>query len=239
MKRTILLAASLLLLASACTKSNRIVVHTDQPAQLNTFDDSLSWALGFSAAQSIASTGVQLNRELLFQAICNTLDTIEQPLSQEDTYRLLMELERRAYMQQLQDHQSRSAEVAQREAAYFADLQKKNPNVKKDASGIYYEVLEEGTGMKSEDGLVAEFDYKGSFTNGEIFDQTIGNREPIVCVICDDVFPGLHQGLLLMRGGSHYRLYIPSELGYGARGSEAIPPYSTLIYEIQLHNVHP
>ena len=238
MKKTALLIVCTLLLLSACNNRNRIVVHTDSPAQLKTLDDSLSWALGFTAAQSVASTGVTINRELLFQAICNTLDTVEQPMSQEDTYRLLMDLERRAYTRQMQQHQDKTVETNQREAAYFANLLKENPNVKKDASGIYYEVLEEGTGAKAEEGLVVEFDYKGSFTNGEIFDQTFGNREPIVCVISEDIFPGLHYGLLLMRGGSRYRLYIPSELGYGARGSEAIPPYTTLVYEVLVHNIH-
>ena len=92
--------------------------------------------------------------------------------------------------------------------------------------------------MQGAPGMVVEFDYKGSFTNGQVFDQTYGNREPIVHVIGETLMPGLFEGLCMMRSGSHYRFYFPSEIAFGARGTEDIPPYTAVIYEVEVHSIH-
>ena len=137
-----------------------------------------------------------------------------------------------------QQEQNRLDEVRAREAEYFAQLQKDNPNVIKSDKGFYYEVLKEGNGRKGEPGLVVVFDYKGMFPNGQIFDQTYGNRDEITHVISESIFEGLREGFCLMKAGSKYRFYFPSEMAFGSNGTENIPPYSVVIYEVDLHEVH-
>jgi FKBP-type peptidyl-prolyl cis-trans isomerase len=100
------------------------------------------------------------------------------------------------------------------------------------------QVLKEGDGRKGELGLLVEFDYKGTFTNGQIFDQTYGNRPPIVHMIDEGLMPGLREAFCMMKAGSKYRFYFPSEMAFGAQGSEDIPPFTTVIYEVELHDVH-
>lgn len=222
----------------SCNNNDRIVVKTDAPVEMNDYNDSLSWALGFSLAQNIAVTGVKIDRELLMQAICVTLDSKQQPLTQNDMSNLLADLEQRMMINRSQQEENRMNDVRAREAEYFKKLQQDNPNVKKSDKGFYYEVLKEGTGRKGEMGLVVVFDYKGMLTNGQIFDQTYGNRDAITHVISESIFEGLKEGLQLMRAGSTYRFYFPSELAFGATGTESIPPYTTVIYEVELHDVH-
>ena len=192
-------------ITTSCTPKDKITVDTSKAPELRTQADSLSWALGFSIAQNIANTGIETNQEVILQAIFTTLNQKQQPLTQQQTYQLLNELDRLAF--------------------------------KKSDKGYYYEVLQEGKGRKGDIGLVALFDYKGSFTNGQVFDQTYGNNDTVRHLIDESIMPGLLDGLCNMRAGSTYRFYFPSELAFGAKGTDGIPPYSTVIYEIALYAV--
>lgn len=237
MKRIIFAAICITLLAS-CNKGNRIVVNTEKTPSFENINDSLSWALGFSVAQNVAATDVDINREIFMQAIFATLDQKQQPFTQETTTAMLMDLEQRASIKRMSNQNNQMEETRQREAVYFAKLQQENPNVKKSDKGFYYEVIKQGNGPVAEIGSIVVFDYKGSLTNGHIFDQTYGNREPITHVIGNEMMPGLLEGFLMMPSGSTYRFYIPNEMAFGAQGTVDIPPYATVIYEVELHDVH-
>lgn len=236
MKKILLATLSVILLAS-CHKGSTIVVDTEKTPSFNNINDSLSWALGFSVAQNIAATNVDINRELLMQAIFATLDQKNQPFTQQTTTAMLLDLEKRAAMNRMSNQSNQMEETRQRENVYFAKLQQDNPNVKKSDKGFFYEVLKQGNGPIAEVGSIVVFDYKGSLTNGHIFDQTYGNREPITHVVSNEIFPGLYEGFLMMPAGSTYRFYFPCELAFGAQGTQQIPPYATVIYEVELHEV--
>lgn len=230
-----LVTIALLGLATSCNGGkNKIVVSTDKSPELTSTNDTLSWALGFSLAQTIASTGLDVNKEVLFEAISITLDSKQQPLSESQTMTAMNQLEEMMFLHQRQQNSQVSAE----EEKYFADLTAQNPNIKKCNSGIYLEVLQEGSGMMGKEGLVAEFDYRLFFTNGQIFDQTYGNRPPIVHVIGEPMMPGLIAALCEMQSGGKYRVYLPSSLAFGAKGSDGIPPNTILIYELEIHSIH-
>lgn len=227
------------LVASCANKSNEntIIVNTDATPQLTTVEDSISWAMGFSMAQSIAATGFNPNREILFEAICATLDIKPQALNEEQTMNFLSELNEAAAYNRMHQQQGELNEVRAREKAYFDDLVAKNPNVRKDESGIYYEVIKEGSGHRGEVGNVAVFDYKGMMTNGQVVDQTYGVRKPITHVIGEPMMPGLIIGMCLMREGSIYRFHIPSELAFGNSSNSGFPPNSIVVYEVEMHSI--
>ena len=235
--KKIFFAALCITLLVSCHKSSTVVVDTDKVPAFTNQSDSLSWALGFSVAQNIAATGIDINRELLLQAIYATLDSKQQPFTQQQTSMMLMELDQRAYMNRKMNQEDQMAETRKREETYFAKLIQERPNVKKSDKGFYYEVLKQGNGPVAEMGSVVVFDYKGSLINGHIFDQTYGNREPITHVVGPELMPGLFEGFCMMPAGSTYRFYFPCEMAFGAQGDDGIPPFSTLIYEVELHEV--
>jgi len=115
-------------------------------------------------------------------------------------------------------------------------------NAKKDGiqvtpSGLQYEVLRDGTGPKPAASSTVEVHYEGRLTNGKIFDSSYQRNETISFPL-NRVIPGWTEGLQLMPTGAKYRLYIPSELGYGARGAGAdIPPNATLIFDVELISI--
>ena len=102
------------------------------------------------------------------------------------------------------------------------------------ASGLQYEVLTEGTGPKPKATDTVTVHYKGTLTNGKVFDSSYDRGEPISFPL-DRVIKGWTEGLQLMSVGSKYRLTIPSQLGYGAAGAGGvIPPNATLVFEVEL-----
>ncbi len=119
----------------------------------------------------------------------------------------------------------------------FLEENAKKTGIKTTASGLQYEVLREGTGAKPGAASTVEVHYEGRLIDGKIFDSSY-QRNQTISFPLNRVIPGWTEGLQLMPTGAKYRLYIPSELGYGARGAGAdIPPYSTLIFDVELISI--
>lgn len=101
-------------------------------------------------------------------------------------------------------------------------------------SGLQYTVLTEGDGEKPGPTTMVTVHYEGSLIDGKVFDSSYKRGQPASFGV-HQVISGWTEALQLMPVGSKWRLFIPSELGYGARGAGgAIPPYSTLIFDVEL-----
>lgn len=114
----------------------------------------------------------------------------------------------------------------------------KKPGVVTIASGLQYKVLREGQGQKPSRLGEVEVHYKGSLIDGTIFDSSYERDEPISFLLAQ-VIPGWSEGVQLMAAGAKYEFYIPFELAYGPQGIDGVvPPYSTLIFEVELLKVY-
>jgi len=100
-------------------------------------------------------------------------------------------------------------------------------------SGLQYEVLKMGKGQKPAATDRVKVHYHGTLTDGTVFDSSVERGEPIVFGL-NQVIAGWTEGVQLMPVGSKFKFYIPQELGYGSRAAGSIPPYSTLIFEVEL-----
>src|SRR5581483_2855080 len=119
---------------------------------------------------------------------------------------------------------------------FLADNAKK-PGVKTTASGLEYEVLTEGKGPHPTKDDKVTVNYKGTLIDGTVFDSSYDRGQPATFPLAN-VIPGWTEGLQLMTPGSKYKLYIPSNLGYGERGAGLkIGPNETLIFEVELMKV--
>ena len=120
----------------------------------------------------------------------------------------------------------------------FLEENKKREGVVTLPSGLQYEVITEGNvGHYAKATDQVQCHYEGTLIDGTLFDSSIKRGEPAVFGV-NQVIPGWVEALQLMPEGSKWKLYIPSELAYGARGAgEMIPPHSTLIFEVELLEV--
>ncbi|MCQ2342504.1 MAG: FKBP-type peptidyl-prolyl cis-trans isomerase [Paludibacteraceae bacterium] len=103
-------------------------------------------------------------------------------------------------------------------------------------SGLQYEVIKMGKGAKPAATDKVRVHYHGTLIDGTVFDSSVERGEPISFGL-DQVIAGWTEGLQLMPVGSKFRFYIPQELGYGSRATGAIPPFSTLIFDVELLDI--
>jgi len=126
----------------------------------------------------------------------------------------------------------RVSEENRRKEIEFLAGNSRRPEVHMTPSGLQYEIINETDGQKPQFNSIVRVNYTGTFIDGTVFDMSDseGAYIPIEMVI-----PGWTEGLMLMSVGSTYLLYIPSSLAYGRNGIQnIIPPYSTLIFSVEL-----
>lgn len=104
-------------------------------------------------------------------------------------------------------------------------------------SGLQYEVLREGDGKSPKATDIVKCHYEGRLINGKVFDSSYDRGTPAQFAL-NQVIPGWTEGLQLMKEGAKYRLFIPENLGYGGYGAGTIPPFSALIFDVELLEVY-
>lgn len=109
----------------------------------------------------------------------------------------------------------------------------------KTESGLRYKILQNGEGNKAENGKTVSVHYKGSLSDGTVFDSSYKRNQPIDFPLgMGNVIPGWDEGISLLQVGDKARLVIPSHLGYGEHGAGGvIPPNATLIFDVELMDV--
>ncbi|AKC83647.1 peptidylprolyl isomerase [Verrucomicrobia bacterium IMCC26134] len=103
-------------------------------------------------------------------------------------------------------------------------------------SGLQYEVLRAGAGAKPSSDQTVEVHYHGTLVDGTVFDSSVQRGQTISFPVTG-VIPGWVEALQLMSVGAKWKLFIPSELGYGNQGQGPIPPASVLIFEVELISI--
>jgi FKBP-type peptidyl-prolyl cis-trans isomerase len=150
----------------------------------------------------------------------------------------------RATMQKLQLAQQ-AIEQARKDSIAAVNLEEGKKfleeNAKKDGvvslpNGIQYIVLEEGKGPKPTIDDQVECDYEGTLIDGTKFDSSIDRGQPATFPL-KGVIKGWQEAIPLMSVGSKWKIFIPSDLGYGPQGNRNIPGNSVLIFEVKLHQI--
>lgn len=118
---------------------------------------------------------------------------------------------------------------------YLAD---KKITAKPTASGLIYQEKVKGTGARAVAGKKVKVHYTGTLLNGTKFDSSRDRNEPFEFTLGQgQVIKGWDEGIALMNVGGKATLIIPSAIGYGDRDMGTIPPYSTLVFDVELLDV--
>jgi FKBP-type peptidyl-prolyl cis-trans isomerase len=126
------------------------------------------------------------------------------------------------------------------EGKAFLAKNKTAQGVKTTASGLQYQVISQGSGARPGPNDTVEINYKGTFVNGEVFDDSSKHdKGGPASIPLGGVIPGFREGLQLMQTGGHYKLFIPSNLAYGAQPQNGFPPNATIIFDVTLVKTGP
>ncbi|MBO5848887.1 MAG: FKBP-type peptidyl-prolyl cis-trans isomerase [Bacteroidales bacterium] len=108
-------------------------------------------------------------------------------------------------------------------------------NVEPNASGLVYIEIQEGEGDSPKIGDKVAFHYKGYFFNGEVFDSSYDKPYPLIVELGNDVIiKGLEEALMLMNKGSKAKVIVPFYLAYGDMENAPVPPFSNLVFELEM-----
>lgn len=199
--------------------------------------DRISYALGLSMGNNFRSSGIQ---EINIQDFADGVAAVMNGVTPKMTYDEAKE-EIRKYFTELEAKQ-------QAEAAKMGDINKqageaflsengKRVEVTTLPSGLQYEVLTEGDGPQPTAQDQVEVHYTGKLIDGTVFDSSVDRGVPATFGVTQ-VIPGWVEALQLMKAGSKWRLFIPSQLAYGPNGAGGvIGPNSTLIFDVELLKV--
>jgi FKBP-type peptidyl-prolyl cis-trans isomerase FklB len=192
--------------------------------------DKFSYAIGLGIGQNLLSMGAQeINVDDFANAIKSVLNGEEPAMSHAEAREIVNK-----YFAELE---AKMNDANIEKGATFLEENKKKENVVTLPSGLQYEVLTEGNGKLANATDQVKCHYEGTLIDGTLFDSSVKRGEPAIFGV-NQVIPGWVEALQLMPEGSKWRLYIPSDLAYGARGAgEMIPPHSTLIFDVELIQV--
>ena len=198
--------------------------------QQKQYMDKFSYAIGLGIGQNLLSMGAQgIAVDDFAQAIKDILEGNQPAISHQEAREIVNK-----YFEELESKMN-AASIEQ--GNVFLEENKKRANIVTLPSGLQYEVINEGKGKMAKATDQVKCHYEGTLIDGTMFDSSIKRGQPAVFGV-NQVIPGWVEALQLMPEGSKWKLYIPSELGYGAQGAgEMIPPHSTLVFEVELLEV--
>ena len=192
--------------------------------------DKFSYAIGLGIGQNLSGMGANgISVDDFAQAIKDVLEGNPTAISHQEAREIV-----NTYFEELERKMS-SASIEQGKA--FLEENKKRSNIVTLPSGLQYEVIIEGTGKLAQATDQLKCHYEGTLIDGTLFDSSVKRGQPAVFGV-NQVIPGWVEALQLMPEGSKWKLYIPSDLAYGAQeAGEMIPPHSALVFEVELIEV--
>lgn len=192
---------------------------------IETDNEKLSYSIGVQFGRALEYSQDRIDLEILTRAIEDAMSGATLAMSNEEVAASLSEFQ--------QIIQKDRVEALTAEGEAYLEDKAKEEGVVVLPSGLQYKIIWAGTGALPARTDTVETHYSGTFLDGKGFDSSYDRGEPATFAV-NGVIRGWTEALQLMKVGAKWELYIPYNLAYGARGRQSIPPYSTLVFEIEL-----
>ncbi|MEO5651154.1 MAG: FKBP-type peptidyl-prolyl cis-trans isomerase [Ginsengibacter sp.] len=208
-------------------QTKKPVANVVKSATVLTSTDSLSYAIGVQVADFYKNQGIKsINSAMVKKAYDDVYNNKTLLISQEQANMTIQ--------QKLQQFMSSKTSAEKEEGIKFLEANKHRPEVVTLPSGLQYEILTKGTGPIPKETDTVKANYIGSLIDGNEFDNSYKRGQPLEIPV-GGVIQGWVEALQLMPVGSKWKLFIPSDLGYGDRGAGgAIPGGAALVFTIEL-----
>ena len=206
--------------------------------QLKDQKDKVSYSIGLDIGSTLKRQLIDVNEEVLNRGIQDGISG-QKALMTEDQMKETMQGFQKDMLAKQAAAKKEAGEKNGTAGKKFLEENKAKPGVKTAADGLQYKVEKEGTGPMPKATDTVKVNYRGTTIEGTEFDSSYKRGEPATFPV-NRVIKGWTEALQLMKVGSKYQLFIPSDLAYGERGAGAdIGPNSVLIFDVELLGIEP
>ena len=224
------------LMARIASRAGKLPAGTPVP----TVDrQQVGYLIGADVGRQLASIAEEIELPMLIEGVRTVLANTTPAISEAEANTL-----RAAFAERMQARAEAEATAKgaknKAEGDAFLARHRLEKGVYTTGSGLQYMVLRQGNGNRPVATDRVEVNYRGTLLDGTEFDSSYARGRPAVFSLTQ-VVAGWTEGLALMPVGSKYRFWIPSELGYGARGTPGGPigPNATLVFDVELLSIQP
>lgn len=195
--------------------------------------DKVSYAIGVQIGADMKRQTVDINPDVLAKGLKDGFQGSKLLLTDQEMRETLSGLQQQMAAKQAERMRELGAKNKQAGAAFLAENKKKE-GVKVLPSGLQYKITKEGTGKTPKAADTVTVNYRGTLIDGTEFDSSYKRGEPATFPV-KGVIKGWTEALQLMKVGSNWQIFIPSELAYGEQpAGRIIGPNSTLIFDVEL-----
>lgn len=228
--KTLLVAVLSILLVSGCSNAKENLTLKDEK-------DKVSYGIGFNIGKDFKTQSVEITPEILLKGIKDALAG-GTPMMTEQEMQVSMTNFRKEMSAKLAEKAKVDSEKNKKEGEAFLVENKTKEGVKTTASGLQYKIIKEGNGPQPKVTDTVTVNYSGTFINGTEFDSSYKRGEPASFPL-NGVIPGWIEALQLMKVGSKWQIFLPSDLAYGENSMQGSPigPNSTLIFDVELLSI--
>ena len=233
-RRLVMLTAAPLLLGAlaACQEPAK----EPEPMTLDTPEKRLSYGIALRMGERMVADGMTMDVDAYAQGMRDAFAGAEPRLTEEEITAEMMAFQEKLQSERDAEQAALSEGNAEAGAAFLAENAQRE-GVMVTESGLQYEVLQAGDGDSPGLDDQVEVHYRGTLIDGTVFDSSYDRGQTVTFGVTQ-VIAGWTEALQLMQEGSKYKLYIPSELAYGAGGAgQLIGPNATLVFEVELIDV--
>ena len=239
MKNYIIVATAMAALV-ACkgeAGSEETAAKQEPTVMLQTEDQKASYAIGMKFGEGMGrDLKDELDIDAFYQGFDDGFAGNESKMTQEEMVAAMNALQARK-MEEQQQAQSKALEENKVAGDKFLEENKAREGVVVTESGLLYEVITQGEGESPDENDKVNVHYHGTLPDGTVFDSSVDRGEPITFPV-NGVIKGWTEALQLMKVGDKWKLFIPSDLAYGARGAgPKIGPNQALVFEVELLGV--
>lgn len=238
MKKFYVMALVILLAGlGACQKAvKETAAPTLKTADLNTQKKKVSYAIGLDIGQNFKTRAMDIDMEILVQGLRDSQKTDKPLLGSAEIQKVMTQFQQDMMKVEQEKRMVQGVGNKAKEEAFLKENAQK-PGIKTTASGLQYKVISEGSGPRPKESDVVKVHYRGTLLDGTEFDSSYKRNQPAVFQL-KGVIKGWTEALQLMKVGSKYQLFLPSNLAYGENGAgQVIGPNATLIFEVELLSI--
>jgi len=211
-------------------------VASAEPQELKTDKDKLSYSMGVATATQMKRQSIEVDVDMFAKGLRDLLSGGKLQMTEQQVQETLTKFQQEMAVKQAEKNKQ-LAEINKKEGEAFLAENKTKEGVKTLPSGLQYKILTEGKGKSPKETDTVTTHYRGSLTDGAEFDSSFKRGQPATFPV-KGVIKGWTEALQLMKEGSKWQLFIPSDLAYGERGSGAqIGPNAALIFEVELISI--